>query len=445
MATTATIIDFLLTQQRDSSTSLAGGTVTFYAAGTTSLKTVWTDSLKTSVAANPYTLDARATATLYGDGNYKIVLKSASAVVVGTWDNVYIGSDLSALDLSSIIAAASFTNRDYIGNSRFNIWNGGTSFTRTTGTDTATATGWYSSGDGATSGTVVVSRQSFTYGQSEVPENPVYYTKINRTAAASGATYENFGFRLPVQTAAGVEMTLRLYAKAAAPKDITIVAKQYFGSGGSSTVTTTTSASTLTTSWAKYNETFTVPSIAGKTVGAGAYLEIGVSLPTNDTFNIDVAEFKFETGTVAGTNEYRTTYEDDLRTTGQVGSNNSYLIADTNGGTNEKYWKISMDYSANTLTIAALDDAQSNPKAALRFTRSGTSITLAELVDVPTPAGTDDSAKVASTAFVQQVAMNTALPSQTPALAGAILRTNGTDADWTFTPFDIFNLSAGVI
>jgi hypothetical protein len=445
MATTATIVSFLLNQQRDSATALANGTVTFYSAGTTAAKTIWTDNLKTAVAANPYTLDARGAAVLYGDGNYKVVLKDSTGVTVATWDNVYIGSDLSALDLSSVIAAASFTNRDYIGNSRFNIWNGGTSFTRTTGTATATATGWYSSGDGSTFGSITISRQSFTYGQTAVPENPVYYTKLNRTAAGSGATYENFAFRLPIQTSAGVEMTLRLYAKAAAPKDITIIAKQYFGSGGSATVTTSSTASTLTTSWVKYNKTFTVPSIAGKTVGSGAYLEIGISLPTNDTFNIDVADFKFETGTVAGDNEYRTTYEDDLRTTGQVGSNNSYLIADTNGGTNEKYWKLSMDYTANTLTIAALDDAQANPKTALRFTRSGTTVTLAELVDIATPAGTDDSEKVATTAFVQQVAMNTALPSQTPALAGAILRTNGTDAEWAFTAFDIFNLSAGII
>jgi hypothetical protein len=425
----ATIIDFLLAQQRDSSTSLVNGTVTFYAAGTTTLKAVWTDSLKVTEAANPYTLDARASAALYGDGNYKIVLKNALGATVATWDNVYVGADLSAIDLTSVIAAVSLTNRDYIGNSQFNIWNFGTTFTRTTVVDTPTADGWYYKGDGSGAGTTVISRQSFTFGQTDVPENPTYFTKLNKTGATTGATFEHYVFRLPIRTAAALEMTLRFYAKAAAPKDITVVAVQDFGSGGSADVTTSSAAITLTTGWVKYNKTFTVPSIAGKTLGSGAYLYVGIALPVNDTFNIDVASFKFETGDVASDNEFRTTYEDDLRTSGTVNAASSFLYTDTAGGTDEKYWKAVMDAAGKTFVIETLDDSQTNPKVGIKFTRSGTTITAAELPDIATPAGTDSSTKIATTAFVQQVAMNSALPNQTGS-SGKFLTTNGTDASW---------------
>lgn len=451
---TATIIDFLLAQQRDSSTSLVNGTVTFYAAGTTTLKAVWADSLKVTEATNPYTLDARATATLYGEGNYKIILKDALAATVATWDNVYIGADLSAIDLTSVIAAVSLTNRDYIGNSQFNIWNFGTTFSRTTVVDTPTADGWYYKGDGSDAGVAAISRQDFTFGQTDVPENPTYFTKLNKTGATTGATFEHYVFRLPIRTAAALEMTLRFYAKAAAPKDITVVAVQDFGSGGSTAVTTTSAAITLTTGWVKYNKTFTVPSIAGKTLGSGAYLYVGIALPVNATFQIDVASFKFETGDVASDNEFRTTYEDDLRTSGTVNAASSFLYTDTAGGTDEKYWKAAMDAAGKTFVIETLDDSQANPKIGIKFTRSGTTITEAELTDVATPVGTDSTTKIATTAFVQQVSMNTTLPNQGGS-SGKFLTTNGIDASWgevimrewarqVFTATGDFTVPAGV-
>ncbi|MGL4678473.1 MAG: hypothetical protein ACRCWC_03725, partial [Plesiomonas shigelloides] len=311
---TATIFDFLLNQQRDSVTALIGGSITFYAAGTTSLKTVWADSVASTEAPNPYTLDSRASATVYGIGNYKLVLKDSSGVTVATWDNVYAGADLSSIDLSGIIAAASFSNRDFIGNSRFNIWNGGTSFNITTTADTATADGWYYRQNGSGAGTVAISRQAFTYGQTDVTGNPLYYAKINRTGAATAATSETYAFRLPVETLSGEEVTFRFNAKAAGATTVTVSCIQNFGSGGSATVTTTSTGINLTTGWQRLSKTFTVPLITGKTVGAGSYLEIGISFNPNSTYNVDFAQCKFETGTVAGDDEPRTAYEDDIRT-----------------------------------------------------------------------------------------------------------------------------------
>lgn len=468
---TATIFDQLLNQQRSATAALAGGTVTFYAAGTTSKKAIWLDNLQSEESANPVTLDSRGTAVLYGSGNYKLVLKDADGVTVATWDNYYAGADLSSIDLSTIIASASFSNRDFIGNSRFNIWNNGTSFTRTTVVDTLTADGWYYRADG-TAGTVVISRNSFTYGQTDVAGNPLYYTKVNRSGASSGSTSETFAFRMPIETAATEEMTFRFNAKAAGATNVTVVCTQYFGTGGSPTVVTTSAAIGVTTSWQRLSKTFTVPTIASMTVGAGAYMEIGISFTPGSTYNVDIAMCKFEMGTVAGDDEPRTSYEDDIRTTGKIASTNFFNFVEVTEGTDEKYWKMYMDTSADSIVIAALDDSQANPQKVLEATRNGNSITevtlssatksvtLTEMSDVvanaaratgdtytgthnftgattnvATPDIADDSSKAAPTSWVvdkiASAELSTVLPNLT-GNAGKVPKVNSTETEIEF-------------
>lgn len=82
--------DFLLSQVRNIAGSAAGGTVTFYEAGTTTKKTVWLDRNKTIVAANPYTLDSNGTAQIYGDGLYRVVIKSVSGTTLYDRDNINV-------------------------------------------------------------------------------------------------------------------------------------------------------------------------------------------------------------------------------------------------------------------------------------------------------------------------------------------------------------------
>lgn len=74
--------------------TLVAGTVDFYHPGTTgesNRKDVYTDSAGTIVAANPYTLGADATATLYGVGLYHIVIKDSAGNVEYDYD--YITAD----------------------------------------------------------------------------------------------------------------------------------------------------------------------------------------------------------------------------------------------------------------------------------------------------------------------------------------------------------------
>jgi hypothetical protein len=89
-AQSAQSIQFLLSQVRNTSGPLAGGKVYAYAAGTSTAKTIWLNRSKATVAANPYTLDANGTAALFGDGVYRIVIKTAAGVTVYDRDHISI-------------------------------------------------------------------------------------------------------------------------------------------------------------------------------------------------------------------------------------------------------------------------------------------------------------------------------------------------------------------
>ena len=73
----------------DDGNPLSGGLVYFYEAGTTTAKNVYTDKAKTA----PYTyvtLGTDGRIHVYGDGLYKVIIKTSAGVVYDTWDYVYI-------------------------------------------------------------------------------------------------------------------------------------------------------------------------------------------------------------------------------------------------------------------------------------------------------------------------------------------------------------------
>ena len=74
-----------------------------------------------------------------------------------------------------------------------------------------------------------------------------------------------------VRTLAGKQVTLSFWAYGSVVGKVGIETQQVFGSGGSlsANVFTPMGAIQLTTGWAKYTTTFTVPSVVGKTLGTG--------------------------------------------------------------------------------------------------------------------------------------------------------------------------------
>jgi hypothetical protein len=115
-----------------------------------------------------------------------------------------------------------------------------------------------------------------------------------------------------VITTSGQSVTLSYWAKAETATTMVPQATQAFGSGGSTAVTTAIDSVALTTSWQKFTRTFTLPSVSGKTIGAGSFLEVGLlRFTTSYTGYVDIANVQLELGSVATDFEHRS-YGEEL-------------------------------------------------------------------------------------------------------------------------------------
>lgn len=164
---------------------------------------------------------------------------------------------------------------------------------------------WLVSYDGTIS-TFIVSQQAFAAGQTDVPFEPTSFLRWNQTGAGSGSAYRRFEHRVEdVRTLGGRTATFTLWAKADSSRNVALDLVQNFGSGGSADVVTTGATLALTSSWQKFTVTVGVPSISGKTLGAGSFLSLRFSLPINTTMTIDFAQAQLEEGSSATSFEQR--------------------------------------------------------------------------------------------------------------------------------------------
>lgn len=161
-------------------------------------------------------------------------------------------------------------------NGGFDVWQRGTSQTSSGyGSDDR----WHNWFYGITS---THQQVAFLPGQTDVPRNPKYYSRTVPTLGTAAS--DNCIKRQRIEgagTLSGQTATLSFYAKADASKNIAIEFVQNFGTGGSpSTEVTEIAVTTITlsTTWAKYTVTATLPSISGKTIGTSNddYLEVRI-------------------------------------------------------------------------------------------------------------------------------------------------------------------------
>jgi hypothetical protein len=187
-------------------------------------------------------------------------------------------------------------------NGDFNIWQRGTSFATTGGPVPYTADRFVVQNSGS-GGSITVSRQAFTVGQTDVPNNPTYFLRTAYTTQpTSGGTSDVIQRIEDVSTFASQTVAVSFYAKASSTFTISAILGQSFGSGGSGDVYTslTLSSSSVGTSWARYTGTVTLPSISGKTVGAGNHLAFYVRVNTVTTgASWDLSNVQVEAGSVA--------------------------------------------------------------------------------------------------------------------------------------------------
>lgn len=196
--------------------------------------------------------------------------------------------------------------RNKIINGGFDVWQRGTSFTNPT-TDTFFADRWRWYFDGS-SATTTISQQSFTPGNQITGHEPQYFLRFNQSVAGTGGANTQLRQRIEdVRTLAGQQVTVSFWAKVDSARSIAVSVDQWFGSGGSATVYNAISnlSISLTTSWARYSYTATMPSISGKTIGSGSFLQLLFAPPANTVQTLDLWGVQFEAGTIATPFEYR--------------------------------------------------------------------------------------------------------------------------------------------
>jgi len=152
---------------------------------------------------------------------------------------------------------------------------------------------------GGGTGTGTFTAQTFTAGTAPVAgyEGKNYLRCVTTGQTAAG-TYTIIQQVIEdVRTLAGQTATISFWAKAATgtPK-IFAEFEQNFGSGGSAGVTTG-SAVTLTTSWARYSITLSVPSISGKTIGTSSGLTLLLWVSAGSTFNTRTSSLGIQSNT----------------------------------------------------------------------------------------------------------------------------------------------------
>ena len=127
-------------------------------------------------------------------------------------------------------------------------------------------------------GTVTMSAQTFTPGTAPVSGyEGKNYLRIVTASQANASDGAYVAQRIEdVRTLAAQTVTISFWAKAASgTPSIAVEPQQSFGTGGSSANLVQGQKVAITTSWARYSLTFSIPSISGKTVGANdSYLGI---------------------------------------------------------------------------------------------------------------------------------------------------------------------------
>lgn len=180
-------------------------------------------------------------------------------------------------------------------NGNFDFWQRTTSLTSTATVNEYSADRWRSEGY---STNTVVSRQAFTGGQTDVPNNPNYYCRVALTTTNSSG-YWAFQQRIeaPQMMRAYGTYTLSFWVRATSGS--VNAGTWNYGING---VTGTGPA--LTTAWQKITHTVTISSAASETAGyVTIYL---IYLPTNTpAVSFDVAQVQLEVGSVASPFEVR--------------------------------------------------------------------------------------------------------------------------------------------
>jgi hypothetical protein len=217
--------------------------------------------------------------------------------------------------------AAFSTRKNKIINGNFDIWQRGNSQTSSGyGSDDR----WNNANVGSTK---VHSKVALSLGQTDVPGNPKYYSQTVVTSVAGAGNYVFKQQAIEsVLTLAGKTATLSFYAVADSAKDIAVELVQGFGTGGTPSANDRTAPQkvTLSSNFQKFELTFDIPSILGKTLGtdnndhlvvrfwldAGSDYDVNSGTLGQQSGTFGIAQVQLEEGSVATDFDQRTVGEE---------------------------------------------------------------------------------------------------------------------------------------
>jgi len=161
---------------------------------------------------------------------------------------------------------------------------------------------------------------STTFSQ-ETNSNPSETSGLQKYARLNVSTSSDFtSIRQPIEDVTSVPegtATISFWAKGTAPTGgLYVWGTQDFGSGGSSDVdlTAVQVTASLTSSWVRYTAQITIPSVDGKTIGAGNYLLINIGQYSNTgttAYDLNITGVQLEVGEQATPFEHRS-FADEL-------------------------------------------------------------------------------------------------------------------------------------
>ena len=212
--------------------------------------------------------------------------------------NTYTQAEADAKFLQNTNNFAAGKNK--IINGDFGIWQRGTSKVLTAG-DTYLADRFRTGMSAISSGTITVSQQTFTPGAAPVSGyEGQYFWRIAGASTPTGLSYLASDHPIEdVRTLAGQTVTFSFWAKSDTNRNVDLAYIQYFGTGGSATLQPQIGVVAVTTSWTRVSLTYTIPSVSGKTIGAGSCGVFRVLHPQNVNFTFDMWGVQMEAGSVA--------------------------------------------------------------------------------------------------------------------------------------------------
>lgn len=222
--------------------------------------------------------------------------------------DVFSASDINDTNgtINAYVSTGKAAGVNKIINGDFGVWQRGTTFNNISSAHFADRFFVLRDGVGAT---INITQQTFTPGTApQAGYEGKFFARIDQTVAGTLATFSSFSQRIEdVRTFAGQTITLSFWAKASSSVSFYNVPgiQQNFGTGGSPSASVTTNATgtapALTTSWQRFSYQFTVPSIAGKTIGTNNdnFLQINIRTVLNTAVTIDVWGVQVEAGSIA--------------------------------------------------------------------------------------------------------------------------------------------------